>query len=107
MSCFVRASILARSLAGREAITWSNVRSIFFSMLFSSCFACHARQVCVEAFVRGSDETAVEYALALPALVTRNQQHCSPLWIKGKGDAPHSAGRIEPQFLHVGVFRAL
>lgn len=61
----------------------------------------------VKASIRNIDEAPVEQSLRNAGFVPCHQQDGPPGRIKRKGDAPNTAIRLHPQFLHVGVPRSV
>src|SRR5216684_6953228 len=109
ISAAARASISARSAAGRPAIT---SRSVFAISTCLSAFASASREQSAgdaeaKALIRLFDEPFEERPLALPALVAGHQQDCLAPGVEGERDPPNAASGIEAQFLHVRVSRAV
>lgn len=102
MSSVARASILSRRPRGSCAIFSVKVR--LMSLLLPSCAPI---QMSVKSFVSLANQIPIEAPLAYPRLIARNEQDRFLLGIEGECNSPHSIVRIEPQFLHVGVSRAL
>src|SRR5262245_34102184 len=107
MSSRARASILARSASGREAMTSFSFRGIATSRSFSCPALFEPGKVDIESPVGDRDQSPIKRPLGRPALVAGHQQDRLPLRIEGKSDAPDAPRRIKAQLLHIGVLRAL
>src|SRR5262245_1907820 len=107
MSARARASILARSASGREAMTSFSFRGIATSRSFSCPALFEPGTVDIESPVGDRDQSPIKRPLGRPTLVAGHQQDRLPLRIEGKSDAPDAPRRIEAQLLHIGVLRAL